>query len=195
MAKRVKLVAVKVLNSSGNGATSGVIAGIQWAARRAAGQKAVANMSLGGPYSEAMNSAVGSAINSGLTFAVAAGNSNTDASGTSPASQGLAITVGATDSNDNRASYSNYGAVLDIFAPGSNIVSAGIASDDASKTLSGTSMASPHVAGVTAYLLSLENLSSPAAVAKRLADLASNGYVSNAGGGSPNLLLYNGCGQ
>lgn len=192
VAKRVSLVAVKVLDGSGSGATSGVIAGIQWAANRAAGGKAVANMSLGGSYSAAMNNAVASAVNSGLTFVVAAGNSNSDASTFSPASERSAITVGATDRNDIRAPYSNYGSVLDIFAPGSYIVSSYIGSDTATRTLSGTSMASPHVAGVVAYLLGSENLSSPSDVANRLQDLASTGYVSSAGGGSPNQLLFNG---
>ncbi|KAI5813591.1 alkaline proteinase [Pyronema omphalodes] len=194
IAKLVSLVAVKVLDASGSGSYSAVIAGIQWATKDSAGKRAVANMSLGGTYSAAVNSAVTEAVNAGITFAVAAGNSNTDAGNTSPASTPSAITVGATDSTDSRASYSNYGSVLDVFAPGSSITSAWIGSNSATNTISGTSMASPHVCGMAAYLIAKEGLSSPSAVTNRIISLASSGYVANAGPGSPNRLLYNGSG-
>lgn len=152
-------------------------------------------MSLGGTYSAALNSAVSSAISSGLTFVVAAGNDNANAANYSPASVASAITVGATTSTDARSAFSNYGTVLDIFAPGSNILSSYIGSNSATASLSGTSMASPHVAGVVAYLLGKEALASPAAVAARLTALASTGYVTGPGTGSPNRLLYNGSGR
>lgn len=194
IAKKASLVAVKVLGDNGSGTTSGVIAGIQWAATNSKGKKAVANMSLGGGYSASLNSAVESAISGGLTFVVAAGNDNTNAANYSPASAPNAITVGATTSSDARSSFSNYGSSLDVFAPGSSIVSSYIGSNSQTNTLSGTSMASPHVAGVAAYLLGLESLSSPAAVRSRIIALAQSGKVTSPGSGSPNLLLYNGSG-
>jgi subtilisin family serine protease len=194
VAKNVSLVAVKVLDSSGSGTTSGVIAGIQWAASAASGKKAVANMSLGGSYSASLNSAVSSAISSGLTFVVAAGNDNANAANYSPASVADAITVGATTSADARASYSNYGSTLDVFAPGSSITSSYIGSNSATAILSGTSMATPHVVGLAAYLIALEGLSSPSAVVSRIKALASSNKITSAGSGSPNLLIYNGSG-
>jgi oryzin len=151
-------------------------------------------MSLGGSYSSALNSAVSSAISSGLTFVVAAGNDNANAANYSPASVSAAITVGATTSSDSRASYSNYGSVLDVFAPGSSITSSYIGSNYATASLSGTSMAAPHVAGLAAYLLGKESLNSPAAVASRIISLSSSNYVSSPGSGSPNRLIYNGSG-
>lgn len=196
VAKKVSLVAVKVLGDDGSGTNSGVIAGIQWAATNSGGKKAVANMSLGGDYSAALNDAVAAAVSAGLTFAVAAGNSGLNAANYSPASTPSAITVGATDSTDTRASYSNYGTLLDIFAPGSYIVSSYIGSNSATATLSGTSMASPHVAGVAAYLLGIDSsLNTPALLTAKLLSLASTGLVVNPGTGSPNKLLYNGSGH
>ncbi|KAA8909453.1 alkaline proteinase [Sphaerosporella brunnea] len=195
VAKKVNLVAVKVLDSSGSGTNSGVIAGIQWASANSAGKKAVANMSLGGSYSSALNSAVSSAVSNGVTFVVAAGNSNANAGNFSPASAAGAITVGATTNTDARASYSNYGSVLDVFAPGSSITSSYIGSNSATAVLSGTSMASPHVAGLAAYLIALEGLRSPSAVLSRINSLASTGYVSSPGPGSPNRLIYNNSGK
>lgn len=190
---------MKVLGSTGSGATSGIIAGIQWVVSDAQSKgrigRAVANMSLGGSYSASLNNAVASAVSSGIAFAVAAGNSNQNAANFSPASTPSAITVGATDSTDTRASYSNFGANLDVFAPGSSITSAWIGSNTASNTISGTSMASPHVAGLAAYLIALEGLSSPSAIANRIIGLSTTGVVVSPGSGSPNRLIYNGSGQ
>jgi oryzin len=196
VAKKVNLIGVKVLSASGSGSNSGVISGIQWvvsdAQSKGITKRAVANMSLGGTYSSAVNNAVSAAVTAGITFCVAAGNDGANASGYSPASTPSAITVGATTSTDAKASYSNYGAVLDVFAPGSSITSSWIGGTTAKNTISGTSMASPHIAGLAAYLIGLEGLSSPTAVANRITALALSGKVTSAGSGSPNRLANNG---
>ncbi len=189
VAKAVKLVAVRVLNCTGSGTNSGVIAGIDWVRQNAA-KPAVANMSLGGGASTALDNAVTAAIASGVTFAVAAGNSNRDACSFSPARTPNAITVGATTSTDARASYSNFGACLDIFAPGSAITSAWFTSSTATNTISGTSMASPHVAGVAALFLQSNTGASPAAVRSALVNNATLNLVTSAGRRSPNVLLF-----
>lgn len=189
VAKGVSLVAVRVLDCSGSGSTSGVIAGVDWVKAHAV-KPAVANMSLGGSKSTTLNNAVSSAIASGVTFAVAAGNSNRNACNYSPASVSTAITVGATTSSDARASYSNYGSCLDLFAPGSSITSAWYTSNTATSTISGTSMASPHVAGVAALYLQGHTSATPQAVRDAIVNNATSGKVSNAGSKSPNLLLY-----
>ena len=152
VAKKVNLVAVKVLSSSGSGSYAGVLKGIEWAwkdSKKKSG-KSVANMSLGGGKSQAINDAVSAAVKNGLTLVVAAGNENQDACNVSPASTPEAITVGAVDKTDNLASFSNWGQCVDINAPGVGITSAWKGSVDATNTISGTSMASPHVAGVVA---------------------------------------------
>jgi subtilisin family serine protease len=151
VAKSVTLHPVRVLNCSGSGTNSGVIAGIDWVTANRV-RPAVANMSLGGGVSSALDTAVVNSTNAGVTYAVAAGNSNANACNSSPARVAVALTVGATTSTDARASYSNYGSCLDIFAPGSSITSAWYTSDTATNTISGTSMASPHVAGVAVAL-------------------------------------------
>ncbi|KAL2063402.1 hypothetical protein VTL71DRAFT_5207 [Oculimacula yallundae] len=193
VAKAAKLVAVKVLGSDGSGTNSGVISGIQWVGNNA-GANSVLSMSLGGGASSAVNTAVRNTIAKGITVVVAAGNDNANAANYSPASETLAITVGAIDINDNRASFSNYGSVVDIFAPGVNILSSWIGSNSATNTISGTSMACPHVAGLAAYLIALEGLSSPAAVQSRIKALGTSGKVISPGSGSPNLIAYNGNG-
>jgi aqualysin 1 len=189
VAKNVALVGVRVLNCSGSGTNSGVIAGVDWVTRNRR-LPAVANMSLGGGISSALDTAVQNSIASGITYAVAAGNSAQDACASSPARVQAAITVGATASNDYRASYSNYGYCLDLFAPGSSVTSAWYTSDTAINTISGTSMATPNVTGVAALYLQKYPAASPGAVAYALNSLATRGVVMNAGYGSPNRLLF-----
>lgn len=191
VAKGVSLVAVRVLDCGGSGSTSGVIAGIDWVTAHHGGSNpAVANMSLGGGASTALDNAVAASIADGVTYAVAAGNSNRDACRYSPARTPAAITVGATTSTDARASYSNYGKCLDLFAPGSSITSAWYTSNSATATISGTSMATPHVAGVAALYLQGSPSASPATVRNALVANATSGKVTSAGRGSPNLLLF-----
>lgn len=189
VAKNVSLVAVRVLNCQGSGTTSGVIAGVDWVATNRA-LPAAANMSLGGGISTSLDNAVTAAVNRGVTFAVAAGNSSANACNYSPARAPAALTVGATGSNDARASYSNYGTCVDIFAPGSSITSAYYTSTTATATMSGTSMASPHVAGVAALYLSANPGATPGQVESALEGSATPNKVTSAGTGSPNLLLY-----
>jgi subtilisin family serine protease len=185
------LKAVRVLDCGGSGTTTGVIAGVDWvASNHAAGALAVANMSLGGGISSALDSAVNNAIADGVTFAVAAGNSNRDACKFSPARVPAAITVGATTNTDARASYSNYGSCLDLFAPGSSITSAWYTSTTATNTISGTSMATPHVAGVAALYLQGNSSASTTQVRDALVNGATPNVVVNAGRNSPNRLLF-----
>ncbi|SFK95994.1 Serine protease, subtilisin family [Amycolatopsis sacchari] len=191
LAKGVQLTAVRVLDCSGSGTYDGVIAGIDWVAQNAV-KPAVANMSLGGGASTAVDNAVRNAISAGVTFAVAAGNDSANACSTSPARTAEAITVGATTSSDARASYSNYGSCLDIFAPGSSIKSDWIGSSTATNTISGTSMATPHVTGAAALYLATHTSASPATVRNALVAAATTGKVTSAGSGSPNALLYTG---
>ena len=188
VAKAVTLVPVRVLGCGGSGTNSGVIAGIDWVASRTGTPNRVANMSLGGSLSSALNTAVTNAVAAGVTFAVAAGNENTDACNRSPASARAAITVGSTTSSDAKSSFSNWGECVDINAPGSSITSAYITGGTA--TMSGTSMASPHVAGAAAIYLSQHPGSSPAAVANGITTSASVGKLTGLVGVTPNLLLY-----
>lgn len=191
VAKAATLIPVRVLNCQGSGTSSGVIAGVDWVTANAV-KPAVANMSLGGGANSALDAAVQNSIASGITYVVAAGNSNANACNYSPARVGAAVTVGATTSSDARASYSNFGNCLDLFAPGSSITSAWYTSNTATNTISGTSMASPHVAGTAALYLQGNPGAAPSAVASALTGNASSGKVSGAGSGSPNLLLYTG---
>ena len=192
VARNVNLIAVRVLDCNGSGTNAGVIAGVNWVTANAV-KPAVANMSLGGSFSSTLNTAVSNAIASGVTFAVAAGNSNANACNSSPASANSALTVGATTITDGRASYSNYGTCVDLFAPGSGITSSWSTSDVATNTISGTSMASPHVAGVAALYLSATGNSTktPGQVESAIEGAATVGKVASPGSGSPNLLLYN----
>jgi subtilisin family serine protease len=191
VAKGVTLVPVRVLDCSGNGTTSGVIAGVDWVTSdHAAGAPAVANMSLGGGVSSSLDTAVNNSINDGVSYAVAAGNESVDACGSSPARVAGALTVGSTTSTDARSSFSNYGTCLDLFAPGSSIQSSWYTSDTATNTISGTSMATPHVAGVAALYLQNNPGATPSAVSTAVRDAATAGKVTGAGTGSPNRLLY-----
>lgn len=188
VAKKVKLVGVRVLDCNGSGSYSGVIAGVDWVTANHKGAS-VANMSLGGPISQALEDAIANSIKSGVIYAIAAGNSNQSACLSSPARLKEAIKVGSTTNSDARSSFSNYGECVDLFAPGSDIESAWDTSNSATNTISGTSMATPHVAGVLALLLEKSpSLSQEQAKSALLAGSLS-GKVSSAGAGSPNRLL------
>ncbi|MBW1596851.1 S8 family peptidase [Streptomyces sp. JJ38] len=186
VAKNATVVGVRVLDDNGSGTTAQVVAGIEWVAENASGPS-VANMSLGGGVDPVLDEAVKNAIAAGVTFAVAAGNESQDATNVSPARVEEAITVGATDDADGMASFSNYGAPLDLFAPGVDITAAW--NDGSTKTISGTSMATPHVAGVAALYLADNGEATPEQVSQALTDAASPDVVTNPGQGSPNLLL------
>ncbi|HEU5474252.1 MAG TPA: S8 family peptidase [Actinophytocola sp.] len=191
VAKGVRLVAVKVLTCSGSGSTTGVVSGINFVTQQhAAGAPAVANMSLGGGASTAIDNAVRTSITDGVTYAIASGNSNANACNFSPARVTQAITVNASTQTDARASFSNFGTCTDIFAPGQGITSSWSTSNTATNTISGTSMATPHVAGAAALVLAVNPGASPATVASRLIQLSTPSRITNPGTGSPNRLLF-----
>ena len=190
VAKAVKLIAVRVLDNTGSGTTSGVIAGIDWVTNDHTTHPAVANMSLGGGVSTALDDAVRRSIADGVTYCIAAGNSSADASTASPARVTEAVTVGATDINDGFAYFSNYGSIVDISAPGVNITSDWNTSSTATNTISGTSMATPHVAGAAALYLEANPTASPAAVQTALKSNGTPNMITGLPAGTVNLLLY-----
>jgi subtilisin family serine protease len=193
VAKKATLIAVKVLSASGSGSTTGVTNGVNWVATNAASRnrKSVANMSLGGSASAALDTAVNNAVNAGIFFAVAAGNENQNACNVSPSRAAQAFSVGASTNADARATFSNFGTCVQLFAPGQNILGAWIGSNTATNTISGTSMASPHVAGAAAlYLGHLTGSATPAQVKAALNAIATPNVITSPGTGSPNRLLF-----
>jgi subtilisin family serine protease len=189
VAKAATLVAVRVLGCAGSSPWSTIIAGVDWVTANHV-KPAVANMSLTGAANASVDAAVNNSINAGVTYVVAAGNDNANACNYSPARVAAAITVGATTSSDARASYSNYGSCVDVFAPGSGITSAWYTSSTATAVLDGTSMASPHVAGVAALYLQGNPTATPAQVHGVIVNTATPNKVTNPGTGSPNRLVY-----
>lgn len=188
VAKAATLVPVRVLGCDGTGTTSGVIAGVDWITRNGA-RPAVANMSLGGPASTALDTAVRSSIRSGVTYAVAAGNDGVDACGDSPARVAEGLTIGATGRSDARPTWSNWGACVDFFAPGVDITSAIHTDDTGATTFSGTSMAAPHVAGAAALVLEQRPTATPAEVESALSGALTRGVVTSARSTNNHLLF------
>ncbi|MDX6263833.1 MAG: hypothetical protein QOH84_5521 [Kribbellaceae bacterium] len=189
MAKGAKIIAVRVLDCNGSGTTESVVAGIEWVTANAK-KPAVANMSLGGGADAALDAALAASIASGVTYSVAAGNDSSDACNNSPADAPAAITVGATDDKDAKATFSNWGKCVDLFAPGVDVESVGITSPDATAKMSGTSMATPHVTGGIALYLSAHPDAKPADVATALLGATTPDKVGDPGTGSPNKLLF-----
>lgn len=191
IAKRVRLAPVRVLDCDGSGTTSSVIAGIDWLVRvHQPGTPAVANLSLGGGASRALDDAVRRSSASGVLVVAAAGNSNVDACTSSPARVPEAVTVGATDTNDRRASFSNFGTCLDLFAPGVSVTSANDTSNTATARMSGTSMAAPHVGGAAALLLQANPSATPSTITNLMLGQATRNVVTSPGSGSPDRLLF-----
>lgn len=215
LAKKAEIVAIKVLRSNGSGSMSDVVKGVEFAAKShqeavkkgAKGFKgSTANMSIGGGKSPALDLAVNAAVTAGINFAVAAGNENQDACNTSPAGAEKVITVGASTISDARAYFSNYGKCVDIFAPGLNVLSTYIGSPTASATLSGTSMASPHICGLLSYFVSLQPGAeseffvsskgvSPDQLKKNLIHYGSKDILTDIPEDTPNILAFNGAGH
>jgi serine protease len=189
VAKQVRLVPVRVFGCTGGSANSTIVAGIDWV-RNNHVKPAVVNMSLGGPAASTIDTATNNLINAGVTVVVAAGNDNANACNFSPARVANAITVGSTTSTDARSSFSNFGTCVNIFAPGSSILSTWWTSNSATNTISGTSMAAPHVAGEAALILAVTPSATPATVRNTIINTATTNRISNVGSGSPNRLLF-----
>jgi len=192
VAKSASIIAVKVLSDAGSGAITDIVSGLNWVGSQASasGRPSIVSMSLGGGATSTLDNAVTSLTNSGVHVVVAAGNSNTDAGTTSPARAPSAITVGASNINDARSSFSNYGSVVDVFAPGENVISSWIGSTTATNNISGTSMATPHVAGLAAYLIGLNGNSSPASLSTTIKSLSLKGALSGIPSGTINDLAH-----
>ncbi|MFJ3876998.1 S8 family serine peptidase [Streptomyces sp. NPDC090077] len=188
VAKKAKVVAVRVLDDNGSGTTEQVVAGIDWVTEHHSGPS-VANMSLGGGADEALDAAVKRAVSSGITFAVAAGNESRDAGQGSPARVPEAVTVASSTEGDQQSDFSNFGSVVDLYAPGSEITSAWNDSDTGTRTISGTSMATPHVAGAAAVYLGGHPSATPAETAGALTAKATAGAIKNPSAGTANKLL------
>ncbi|MGW6395684.1 S8 family serine peptidase [Streptomyces sp. NPDC055103] len=188
VAKKSKVVAVRVLDDNGSGTTEQVVAGIDWVTQNHSGPS-VANMSLGGGADEALDAAVKRAIDSGVTFAVAAGNESSDAGQGSPSRVPEALTVASSTKDDEQSAFSNFGAVVDLYAPGSDITSAWNDSDTGTKTISGTSMAAPHVAGAAVLYLAADPSATPADTAAALTGAATADAIKNPSSGTANKLL------
>merc|ERR1719225_1023923 len=189
-----EISSVKVLSDSGSGAWSWSYDALDWLAISSV-RPAVASMSLGGSGTQqAMKDAVDAAVAAGVVVSVAAGNSNTDACNFSPAFVPSAITVGSTDATDSRSSFSNYGTCVDIWAPGSSVVSLSRTSDSGTRSLSGTSMACPHVSGAAALVLGADPSKNPAKVLQELLDNAALDTISDLKAGDTNAMLYVGAG-
>ncbi|MFV0127163.1 S8 family peptidase [Streptomyces sp. HMX112] len=188
VAKKAKIVAVRVLDDNGSGTTEQVVAGIDWVTKNHRGPS-VANLSLGGGADPALDEAVSKAIASGVTFGVAAGNESQDAGQSSPARVPEAITVASSTKDDKQSEFSNFGAVVDVYAPGSDITSTWNDSDEGTKTISGTSMATPHVVGAAAVYLANHQDAKPAQVATALTGGATVDKIANPSGGTANKLL------
>lgn len=188
VAKKARIVAVRVLDDNGSGTTEQVVAGIDWVTKNHKGPS-VANMSLGGGADPALDAAVSKAVAAGVTFAVAAGNESTDAGNSSPARVPEALTVASSTDADAQSDFSNYGSVVDLYAPGSDITSDWNDSDEGTKTISGTSMATPHVTGAAAVYLAGHPDATPAQVATALTGGATADKITNPGSGTANKLL------
>ncbi|KAH8830026.1 serine protease [Flagelloscypha sp. PMI_526] len=193
VSKHANIIAVKVLSDQGSGSIQDIISGLEWVSLKVllTGRPSVVSMSLGGGVSKPIDMAVKQLIKQGIHVVVAAGNSNVDAKDTSPAHVKEAITVGASDINDARAYFSNFGTILDVFAPGVAITSTWIGSNTATNTISGTSMATPHVAGLVTYLLALDGSIRPADMAKKITEMGQKGRISDVKD-SPNVIIHNG---
>ena len=189
IAKSASIIPVRVLDCNGSRTTSTVIAGLDWVASQNP-RNAVVNLSLGGGTSTALDDAINRVVNKDIVVVVAAGNNNADACNYSPSRVPAAITVGATTNQDQRANYSNYGKCLDVFAPGSNITSDWYSSNTATATASGTSMASPHVAGLAAILRAIYTGENVSQITNRILNKATTNKVTDSQAGSPNRLLY-----
>ncbi|KAF9523111.1 serine protease [Crepidotus variabilis] len=193
VAKKANIIAVKVLSDAGSGAIADIVSGLNYVKSQAAssGRPSIVSMSLGGSATTSLDNAVSSLTSAGVHVAVAAGNSNTDAGSTSPARAPSAVTVGASTIADARASFSNYGSVVDIFAPGQDVISAWGTSDTATNQISGTSMATPHIAGLIAYVIGRDGNTTPAAISTKLKSLSLKGVISGIPSGTINDLAHN----